>query len=248
MKIMKELQLKANGENKLIYFGVPNNDSEILEMHKLRYEIYSKKDYIDKEKFKDGVEKDEYDLDKKSHYFIAKIDDRIIGSVRLIRDHYLPTEKDFKFEEPEEMKNISREQRGEVGRLVITPYSKETYLPRNIILLFLIDCLLKFSVENNIEGGYSFVKSSLLDKLNKLKMPIHMIKSYLQVYPRDGILYKYFNQENDKVIPIYIFIDEVKKYLDSLINNRKMFEKISEKRFVLKENLYNGFLKFLKII
>jgi len=245
---MKELQVKVNGENKLIYFGVPDNENEILEMHKLRYEIYSKKDYIYEEKFKDGIEKDEYDLDKKSHYFIAKIEDRIIGSVRLIRDYYLPTEKDFKFEEPEEMKKIPREQRGETGRLVITPYSKEIYLPRNIILLFLIDCLLEFSVESHIAGGYSFVKSSLLNKLNKLEMPIHIIKNYIQVYPKDGILYKYFNQEDDKVIPIYIFTDEVKKYLNGLINNRKMFEKISEKKFILRENLYNGFLKFLKII
>ncbi|MFH1900606.1 MAG: hypothetical protein ABIJ83_05050 [Patescibacteria group bacterium] len=248
MKIIYQLQIKINNKDKIINFGIPDNPDEIEKMHRLRFNSYSYKKYIDPKLFPDGIEKDEYDKDGKCTYFIAKLDDKILGTVRLIKDKYLPTEKEcFKFEEPEEMKNISREQRAELGRLIIIPPDKNVYLPRNLIMLFLINTLVTWGIENNILGGYAFIKEKLRIKLEKLKMPIHLIKDYVQIYPKNGILYGYFSQEDDKVIPIFYFTEEFKNYIDKIVNKSLIFKKETTK-FILRENLYNKFLKLLKII
>jgi N-acyl-L-homoserine lactone synthetase len=253
MQTLKELQLKVNGENKVICFGIPDNPNEIEEMHKLRYNVYSSRNYIDPKRFPDGIEKDQYDINKKCVYFIAKIDNKIIGTIRLIKDYFLPTEKEcFKFEEPEDIKKIQRENRAELGRLIVIPYNDTNnatfYIPRNLITLFLINCLVEYGLQNNIHGGYAFIKNDFRVKLEKLKIPIHLIKQYTQIYPRNGILYGYFNQSNNKVIPMYFITLEFKQYIDKVINRYIMFKKINKKRYILKENLYNKFLKFLKII
>lgn len=248
MKTIYELQLKVNNEDKIINFGIPDNPDEIEKMHRLRFDSYSYRGYIDPKLFPDGIEKDEHDKDGKCIYFIAKLNDKILGTVRLIKDYYLPTEKEcFKFNEPEEMKKIPREQRAELGRLVIIPPDKNVYLPRNLIMLFLINTLVSWGMENRILGGYAFIKEKLRIKLEKLKMPIHLIKNYTQIYPKDGILYGYFSQENDKVIPIFYLTEEFKNYIDKIVNKSLMFKK-ERGKFILRENLYNKFLKFLKII
>lgn len=136
MRILKEIQLKLNNKDKIIFFGIPDNQQEMDEMHKLRYKVYSERNYIDKNCFKDEKEKDEYD-ENKSYHFIAKIDDRIIGTARLITDHYLPTEKDcFKFNEPKKLKKVPRENRAEISRLIVDKYDndKNIYIFRVILL------------------------------------------------------------------------------------------------------------------
>jgi len=250
MKITYQLQTKIKNEDKIINFGIPDNPDETEKMHRLRFSSYSYKGYINPKLFPDGIEKDEYDKDGKCTYFIAKLDDKILDTVRLIKDKYLPTEKEcFKFEEPEEMKNIPREQRAELGKLIIIPPDKDKniYLPRNLIMLFLINTLVSWGIENNILGGYAFIKEKLRIKLEKLKMPVHLIKDYTQIYPKYGILYGYFNQENDKAIPIFYLTEEFKNYIDKIVNKSLMFKKDGNK-FILRENLYNKFLKSLKII
>jgi len=247
MKTIYQLQVKIKNEDKIINFGIPDNPDEIEKMHRLRFSSYSYKRYIDPKLFPDGIEKDEYDKDGKCTYFIAKLDDKILGTVRLIKDDFLPTEKEcFKFNEPEEMKKIPRNQRVELGRLVIIPPDKDRkiYLPRNLIMLFLINTLVTWGIENNILAGYAFIKEKLKIKLNKLKAPIQLIKDYAQIYPKDGIIYGYFNQEDDKAIPIYFITQEFKDFIDK---KSYMFEKEGNK-FILKENLYNKFLRLLKII
>lgn len=247
MKTIYELQLKVNNEDKIINFGIPDNPDEIEKMHRLRFNSYSYRGYIDPKLFPDGIEKDEYDKNEKCIHFIAKLNDKILGTVRLIKDEYLPTEKEcFKFGEPEEMKKIPRNQRAELGRLVIIPPDKDRniYLPRNLIMLFLINTLVTWGIENNILAGYAFIKEKLKIKLNKLKAPIHLIKDYTQIYPEDGIIYGYFSQEDDKAIPIYFITQEFKDFIDK---KSYMFKKEGHK-FILRENLYNKFLRLLKII
>ncbi|MEW5907685.1 MAG: acyl-homoserine-lactone synthase [Patescibacteria group bacterium] len=247
MKTIYQLQVKIGDKDKIINFGIPDNPDEIEKMYRLRFNIYSYKKYIDPKLFPDGIEKDEYDFKNKCTYFIAKLDDKVLGTVRLIKDEYLPTEKEcFKFDEPEEMKKIPRNQRVELGRLVIIPPDKDRkiYLPRNLIMLFLINTLVTWGIENNIPAGYAFIKEKLKIKLNKLKAPIHLIKNYTQIYPKDGIIYGYFNQEDDKAIPIYFLTQEFKNFIDGKSN---MFKKEGSK-FILRENLYNKFLRLMKII
>ncbi len=248
MKIFKKLGLMVGDENKIIYFGIPDSDDEIEEMHKLRYSIYSQKKYIEERDH--ALDIDEYDDGNRSTYFIAKLDNKIIGTVRLIIDDILPTEKAFAFENPKELLKLGKNNRCELGRLIIRPYNKEKnlYLPRNIILLFLIYCIVLHSEDKNIYYGYSFVKESLLKKMKKLKIPITEIENFKQIYPEGAILHKYFMQNHDKVVPIYFLTDNVKSYITKVVHRKKLFKKINQDTFILNDSLYNKFLRRIKIL
>ena len=244
MKTICELFFKIAGEDKTIFFGIPDGEDELKKMFLLRREVYKRNEYINTES-----DEDEYDKNGKCVYFIAKIEDEIIGTVRLILDNPLPTQKNcFDFQEPPEMEKIMEDKRGEISRLISIPYKEKVYLPRHLTLLFLINCVLKYSEENNILGGYSFITTKLYDKISRIRIPFHIIKKFQQKYPPDGLMYLYFSNKNNPILPIYYKIDEVKMYMENLFKNKRMFEKISDNKFRLKDNLYNRFLKLLKII
>ena len=247
MKILNELSLKFRRNDKTIFFGLADEDDELNQMFKLRYEVYNNLKYLNPE-LNLTSDKDFYDAENKCHYFIAKIDGKIIGTARLIQDDFLPAEKTcFKFPEPFEIKKIPRSQRAEIGRLIVVFLDKGSYLPRNLVTLFLIKSLLDFSGSQNILGGYSFITSNLYNKLSKLRVPFYLIEKYVQIYPREGILYPYFNQKSNPIIPIYFLCKDISQYIDGIINREKMFIKISEKKFILRVNIYNKFLKILGI-
>lgn len=245
---MKELRLKLDSKEKLVVFGIADTDREIEAVYGLRHEIYSKKGYINEKSFPDDLELDDYDREGKCVYFKAEVDGRIIGTVRLVEDDFLPTERYFIFPEPEEMKKVPREKRSEVGRLVIKAYSGSVRFPRNLVLLFLMDCLAEYCVKEGFTAGYSFVKTSLLEKLRKLRVPFHEVKNHIQVYPHDGALRGFFYQPDDRVVPLYFLLEEMESYLKGVINDDKMFSVLPSGEFVLKASYYNTFLRLLKII
>ena len=246
MKISKEIHFKARGENKILFLGMPNTSEELREMFKLRYEIYSKLGYISKDAFPKKIEQDDYDKEKKCDYFIAKIDDQIVGSARLIQDYYLPTEKEcFKFEDPPEIKNIPRDKRGEIGRLIISRENND-FLPPHLVLLGILDSIMRFSFQKDLRAGFSFVKKSLMEKLKRLKVPFHIIKPYTQIYSEKH-LWGYFHNPKDPVIPVYYFRDEAKKYLNKIFNNKKIFKKIGKKKILYLPSNSWKFLFYTKI-
>ena len=249
MKKIQELHLKIDGKRKVVKFGIPNTDFELKKMYALRYQVYSTRGYINPLAFPDKLDIDQYDKDKKCIYFVAQIDGQIIGSVRIIKDKYLPIETEcYEFDEPEAINKIPRKRRAEIGRLVVRPYSNTEYLPRNLIMLLLIDSLVKYGTRHNIPAVYAFLKTKLLGKLEKLKVPIHLIKPYKQVYPKDGVLSGYFYKKEDKAVPAYFLTSEVKEVLDQMFSNENIFEKGGRQKLTLKENFYNKFLKVLKVI
>ncbi|MCS7184042.1 MAG: hypothetical protein NZ866_01695 [Patescibacteria group bacterium] len=243
MEIYNKLIIRMKNKNFEIDFGIPNNENELIEMFKLRYEIYSKKNYIDIKRFPERLEKDDYDKNNKSIYFIAKINYDLIGSLRLIKDNLLPTQIYFDFIEPEEIKIIPPEKRIEIGRLVVKRKNLDSkvYLPRHLVMLTLFKSALSYCQENNYLGGYAFIKKTLEKKLKLIKFPFHYIKKYTQRYPKDGILFNYFNDIKDPVIPIYFLISEVKNYLDIFFNNRFIFSK-SNSSLIFNDNIIKRFL------
>lgn len=250
MKVFNKLEVGIDGDKKNIFFGIPDTKEELNAMYSLRYKVYSKKGYIDKVEFKEGMEVDEYDKENKCVYFIAKIDDKIIGTVRVISDDFLPTEKEcFLFEEPDQIGKIPRNKRIEFGRLIAIPYdeSRSIYLPRHVVMLFLFKSVITYLIDNKVMGGYAFIKNKLKEKLEKIKVPFHRIKKYEQVYSEKGILYNYFNQPDDKVIPIYFIVDELDGYIKKALNNRFMFTSTNKREFVLKNNFYNKLLKLIGV-
>ena len=250
MKLKRELQLTLNGKTKVIRFGEAETEEELNKVFRLRFDSYSSKGYIDPARFPDGLETDDYDVKKDCRYFLAELDGKTIGTIRIIFDKILPTEKYFKFDESQEIKKIPRKSRAELGRLIVIPPDRERgiFLPRNIVMLFIFDMVVDFGINNGILGGYSFIKDNLYKKLQKIHAPIHSILSYEQHYPDDGVIRGYFNQPENPVIPCYFITSEFKKFIDKIIRNSWIFKKKNEIEFVLKTNLYTRFLKAMKII
>ena len=236
MKVRKTITLKVNKENKVLSFGIPDNDEELQEMFKFRYKIYLQHNYISENL--DQKDIDEYDGGL-SKYFIASVDNRIIGTIRLIRDTYLPTEKDcFKFAEPQSIANIPSGNRAELGRLIIEKYSDKIFLPRHLVLLGLLLCVTEYALENDLRGGYSFIKNSLKIKLDKLKFPFHSIENFEQVY-NQKLLSNYFNSIDDPVWPIYYLTFEVNKYLNKIFSNKIFFKKVDNNFVFRNQFIFN---------
>ena len=170
--------------------------------------------------------------------------------IRLIVDQPLPTQKYFEFKEPSAMALIAANNRCEFGRFIIIPPDEVIgdYLPRGLVMLFLLDTVSVFGTKNNFFGGYSFIKKSLDAKFKKMKIPIGRIRFYKQNYPKEGVLYNYFTQAQDHVIPIYFLTKDFLAYSEKIIHNSRMFENKGEGVFILKLNLYTKFLRLLKII
>ncbi len=243
MKIFYELLVKISGEERSVFFGIPEKEEELNRMFMLRREVYKKNGYISSDS-----DKDEYDKNGKSVYFVAEVGEKTVGTVRLIRDEPLPTQRDFDFQEPEEIKVIPSNKRGELGRLVSVQYKENIYFPRHLVLLFLLTSVAKYSKENGVIGGYSFVTTKLYDKIKKLNIPFKVVDNFKQIYPKEGVLYPYFNQKDNKILPIYYKADRIQVFLDKILGNRRIFEDMGNCKFKLKNSLYNKFLKLLKII
>ena len=243
MKLSQKLFVNIGDIKKNVDFGVPQSKKELEEMYRFRYDNYARKNYLLLDKFTETKDFDEYDKAHKCDYFVATNSSKIVGNVRVVRDDILPTEKFFEFEEPEVIRSIPRFERAELSRLIITPYDKSYYLPRNLMLLLFIRNLVMYAQENGIKGGYSFIKEKLKQKLLRLGVPIHLIKDYELVYPKDGLMYPYFYDKDDPVVPMVFIVDEIAEYVDKTIHNSWMFDIIDKNTFVLKDNLYNNFLK-----
>ncbi len=248
MIIYNTLIINNKSKNIEIKFGIPDSEEELIKMFKLRYEIYASKNYINPNKFPDGLEKDEYDLNNKSTYFIASIADEVIGTVRLIKDYPLPTQLYFEFEEPNEIRQIDKQNLVEIGRLIVKPYklNNKEYLPRHLIMLILFKTLVDYSRKYNFLGGYAFIKLSLEKKLKAINFPLGYIEKYKQNYPKEGILFRYFNNFQDPVRPVYFLRDPLEKFLNTIFN-WKNFKPYGENSLIFKNTYLNRLLLKLKI-
>jgi len=220
MIVLKILELPlSDGSKREVSIGIPDSDKEKNGMFRFRYESYLRHGYISSDTFRDGLDRDKYDLENKCIYFIAKVDNRIIGTVRLIVDDPLPTEKDcFSFLEPREMKKVDRSKRAELSRLIVEDYLPEKHFPRHFIMLGLLFCVTEYSKKHGLQAGYGFIKDKLKKKLERIRIPIHFIKKFKQIYNSE-VLHGYFNDKSNPVWPIFYFADEVFIYLSIIMNS-----------------------------
>jgi len=244
MKIYSDLKIKNPYGVKHISVGVPETSAEKESMFELRNRIYKERGYIPSEETND---RDSFDDDPSTQYFIATIDGQVIGSVRIIYENVLPTEKYFTFKEPGEISSIPRRKRAELGRLVVMPYiSKGIYLPRGLVLLLILRAAVVDFKMRGTDGGYAFIKESLKEKMAQRKMPVHVLDNFSNHYPKDGILYNYFTQEDDPVTPIYFLTSEFDKYTEKMLHSF-MFKELKKEHYQLRVwfyNLYNRVLRF----
>lgn len=240
---------KKSEPEQQICFGLVNEESELHDIYKLRYQVYSEKEYINPKLYPNQEETDSYDSSQKTINFSAITNGKTIACIRLIIDDPLPTEKAFTFSEPEALKPIPRHKRGELGRFIIIPPDRtnKKYLPRGLVMLFMLATVSAYAKEYGIKGGYSFVKKSLDVKLKKMRVPIRSISKYEQHYPDDGVLARYFNQPNDPVIPMYFLTEECVNFVKITLSKKILFQQVKPTTYRLHPISYTLYRTFLRI-
>ncbi len=181
--------------------GYPKTDEELEAMFRLRTKVYTELGYITAES-----DIDEYDLNK-CIYFIAKINDRLVGTVRLVIDDPLPTELDIAFKEPEEIARIPRNKRGEISRLVSIAKGMN-----HLVSLSLIKAIIKWAQENDFLGGYASIFKGAFNPA--FSILAHPISSTTLKYDKD-LLHNYF-YKGDKVLTIYYLRDEAAEFMEKM--------------------------------
>lgn len=254
MEILQKLSVTLSDGEHTILIGMPTTEKEFDDIFRLRFEEYSRRGYIDSSKFPSGREKDDIDnlkIGSEVFYFIGYFDSKLIATVRCIRTTPLPTQKYFEFDETHtSVFSILPEKRIELGRLIVIPPDREKgiFLPRNIVMLFMFYALTQYGMKHGFEGGYAFIKNKLDAKLKKIKLPIERVSYTRSNYPHNDILYNYFMQEDDPVIPIGFRVDRIATYCAKLVNNKFMFKKISKHHYKLRSNLYTFFLRTIRAL
>ncbi len=256
MRIHRTLFIKVKGIPYKITFGQATSQRNLDAAYRLRYQVYAKKDYIWAERYKDGREIDSFDIEKKCTTFIAtasrivaagdtKTEEHptVIGAIRLITSDPLPTEKYFTFTAPKEIAAIDPKHRAELGRFIIVPPDAKNgiYLPRGLVMLFLIDTLCAYGTHHNLKGGYAFIKHTLQQKMHRLRMPLNIIETYTTNYPKDGVLYKYFNQPADPVVPMYFITELFAAYTHKIITNGFIFKKVGKRDVEFRDTIIARF-------
>ena len=247
MKVFKSLALEIGGAPKEISFGLADTVKEREEVFALRYRVYTRYQYLIEGVHSNGLESDRYDEEGKSTYVIARVNDKIIGTVRMIFPPDLPIKSFFSFEVPQIEMEEGIEKGCEVSRLVVERYSPTEYLPRNVVMLFLMSTLLDHAKEREYTFAYGFLKERLMGKLNKLRVPFTDIQEFKVTYPPSGPMAPYFSDPSDRVIPSYFESHRLNKFMDETLGGN-LFEKITEKEYALKHTLYTRFLTALKIL
>lgn len=241
----------------VIYFGIPNSPEELDRMYELRYGVYAtEKKYIEHRCQEGGAGKDIDDHDRRNTcvYFIAKINDEIVGTARIIKEIPLPTEKDyFQFVTPKRMQAIPPHKRVEIGRIISRPFKVGKYqVPRNMVMLGIFSTLLEYGVENGIDGGYGSMKESAYKKFDRLGVPMRRIRRYKQIFNPESSsdpLVSFFSKD-DPVVLLYFLTSEVHKYFNYVFQKSGMFSKAAGNDYIVTKNFpgfFGRIIMYLKL-
>lgn len=244
MEILSSIKIKNGDKEAKIHFCLLTEESEKQQMFSLRKKIYTERGYIP-----EGADDfDDYDSNKSTKYFAAVVDKNIIGSVRVIYGDFLPTEKFFSFKKPLEVSGFSKNQKAELSRLVVEPFKfGATYLPRGLLLLFILKVIVEKFEEENVVGGYAFIKESLRKKMSSRGMPLHFLSDFELLYPETGVMYNYFSQKDDPVTPIYYLTNEFSAYIQKIISS-PLFKHVETGEYLLRRRLYNLYTKLSRFV
>lgn len=251
MDVYKKLIIPRVGHtDRTIYFGIAHSENEKAEAYRLRFNVYKERGYIDANRYPQGEEVDMFDEPGKSVLFVAAIEGQIIGCIRLITTAPLPTEHYFDFDEPQEINVIPPHQRGELGRFVIIPPDRRNgdFLPKGLVMLFMLDTVAHYGLTHTIAGGYAFIKKSLETKMRRLGVPFKKINTYREHYPPEGVLYNYFSQADNPVVPVYFLTQECAHFTEKKISHPLFFKHISPTTVRLRTPRLFSFLQKIKIL
>lgn len=231
-----EIVLPKKFQNKKIVFGIPDNKKELDKMFNIRTQVY-----IHEKKYITGknVDIDIHDINKTCTYLIAMVEDKVVGTIRIIEEEILPIQKDyFYFETPKELRNFKNNQIVEIGRIISRPYKVLGYfLPRGLIMLGLFFAGTLYGKANNKMAGYGAIKLYAYKKFKKLHIPIKLIKNYTLKYnPQNSLdpLNNFFKKD-DPVIPVYFLVEDLIEYFDFMFNKSGLFYKKDDSIYILSE-------------
>lgn len=185
--------------------GYPETDEELEAMFRLRTKVYTELGYTTARD-----DKDQYDLNNKSAYFIAKINEKLVGTSRVVVDDPLPTELYFDFEVPKKIALIPRKKRCEISRLTVMAKGMN-----HLVALNLIKAMIEWAKESDCRGGYSSIIKGNLDQiLSSIGFPFHPISSATLKY--DGDLLRNYFYKGGKVLPIYYLRNESAEFMEKM--------------------------------
>ncbi len=235
MKTMFTLKVN-DSEDGVLKFGMPENDREMKEMFDFRYRVYCERGYVSPSQSKSDV--DEYDRNGCCQYFIAKMGDQIIGTMRQIQNKALPIFNYFSFPDPGKESGAPPANSCEIGRLIVSHKGAGCtgVLPRGLVSLFLMKCAAEYAKQNGIGLSYAFIKAKLERKMRNRKMPLKYIRNYEQSCSPDDLLFDYFSNPKDPVHPVYFLTHEFDRYLKRIIN-RVFFEIKNGIEYRIRQNL-----------
>lgn len=249
--MQKLLEIQMGESNETLVWGHPTDEHELNEMFRLRYRLYRKKNLIDENS--SLMDKDYLDENNRCHYFITKYRDRIIGSTRVIHGSPLPTEEIyFDLDLPEVLAMAPKESKIEIGRVTSDLSEISKIVPRHMVYLGTIFCILSYSVKNGITYALGTIKPHVKKKLMQIGHPATYLEYRKLKYNPEAShdpLINFFNKDlTGGVFPLYVDADETGKYLKSIFHDAFCFEKIDEQTFILRSKLRFNFALLSKAL
>ncbi|PIZ44308.1 hypothetical protein CO180_01780 [candidate division WWE3 bacterium CG_4_9_14_3_um_filter_41_6] len=241
MKILSTFIPNKEHADQKVHICSPENEKEIQELYDFRYRVYVELGYINPLKYQEDI--DDYDKSDCSHYCVSD-GNSVFGYVRLIKSSFLPAFHAFSFEMPVQLTSFPEDEIVELSRLIVLRCPRFS-IPRHFVMLFLFRTILE--QVGDVKGGVAYVKSTLLNKLNKLRFPIHTVGEYTNSYTEQDVLYPYFTQQEDPAIPIYFTKYEVNKYINKMLNP-PLVRKNIEGEFEINNSMYSRLLVLFRII
>lgn len=237
------LQLKRDGNWDTIEFR--RLDPEVLqEAFRLRFLVYSQRGYLDRDWEAENLkDMDEFDESGDTVHFGALLNGELIAYIRGIPGPNFPMSVFFNLENSEIYQKFGSDS-FELGRFVVKKPNKGSFLPRNILFLFLLRQILRYCHDNGYKYSFAFITDRLKEKMTTLKMPFHEIDSWHLRYPRDGKMAPYFYDR--KITPVYFLESKFSRYLDRVFKKFRIIKKIDSQTFRLRTGFYTFVLKLLK--
>jgi len=173
--IIKTTDLKRIINKKFSFYST-NNTEELKEIYKLRYKVYClEKKFIDCHLYNENMEFDGYDLNAIHLVVRDKRQNKLVGTLRLIRhsNKGLPIEKDFGLR-----MNLYKRKKSrvlEASRLVILSDYRKKVIEEHLVLLALIKLVFNYCSQYNYNYLVAVVDNSPLVILQKLGLPIKIL-------------------------------------------------------------------------
>lgn len=209
-KKLRQLLMKRVTHDALRFSGLTfihtKTESELEQVYRLRYHLYSEAGYICPSKYPDGVFKDQWDH-ASINFLVLNSQEEPIGTMRLVLNSIagFPTEQLFNFKIP----RIPRHRIAEISRFAI---AKNYRAKNHTILIGLIKLIYEYSKDLDIEVLYAYMPEALEILLRKLEI------SFIKL-PTMPLTPKYFSAR-DVIGGYFKRHNHVYPYLLSVMNEK----------------------------